>query len=105
MTSQAEQVPHSHVEFDEEGVPFIQGTTMKVIELVQAQRAHGWSPEELSFQYPYLSMARVHSALAYYWENKAALDSEIERRTRVVDNLRDSAQSPLAERLTSVKHH
>lgn len=40
---------YPHVELDARGVPVIAGTTLKVIEVVMAQRAHGWSPEELSF--------------------------------------------------------
>ncbi len=77
---------------------------MKVVELVMAQRAHGWSPEELSFQYPHLSMAQIHSALAYYWDHQEALDKDIDRRTSTVDAMRARARSPLAERLAAAKH-
>ncbi|WP_420645055.1 DUF433 domain-containing protein [Candidatus Leptofilum sp.] len=61
---------YEHIRLDDEGVPHIVGTTMKVVELVMAQKAYGWSPEELHFQHPYLSMSQIHSALAYYWEHK-----------------------------------
>ena len=57
---------YKYVELDEKNVPLIAGTTMKVIELVTGQLANGWSPEELHFQHPYVSMSQVHSALAYY---------------------------------------
>jgi hypothetical protein len=30
---------------------------------IMAQRAHGWSAEELSFQFPDLSMGQIHAAL------------------------------------------
>ncbi len=43
---------------------------MKVVELVTSVHAYGWSPEELHFQYPHLSMSHIYSALAYYWEHK-----------------------------------
>ena len=73
---------------------------MKVIELVMAQKAHGWSPEELHFQHPYLSMSQIYSALAYYWEHKEALDADIEKRFNDAEQLRQEAgPSPLAERL------
>jgi uncharacterized protein (DUF433 family) len=42
---------------------------MKVVKLVTAQMAHGWSPEELVFQFPFLTLGQVHSALAYYWDH------------------------------------
>jgi len=37
---------------NEDGVPIIAGTTMKVVELVVERAAYGWSPEELHFQHP-----------------------------------------------------
>jgi uncharacterized protein (DUF433 family) len=87
-----------HVTIDEDGVPVITGTTMKVVELVMAQMAYGWSPEELHFQHPYLNMSQIHSALAYYWENKDELDADIERRDAHVEALRQKVgSSPLAK--------
>ncbi|GAB4176112.1 MAG: hypothetical protein Fur006_06940 [Coleofasciculaceae cyanobacterium] len=58
------QTEHKYVELDERNVPIIAGTTMKVIELVTGQIAYGWSPEELHFQHPYLTMSQIYSALA-----------------------------------------
>jgi|SRR6185436_107591 len=77
-----------HVKVDAEGAPVLAGTTMKVVELVMAQRAYGWSPEELHFQHPDLSLGQVHSALAYYWDHQEEMDAEIERRTQFVERLR-----------------
>src|SRR5437868_3689755 len=56
---------YEHIVLDPAGVPYLAGTTMKVVELVTAQAAYGWSAEELHFQYPYLSLGQIHSALAY----------------------------------------
>ena len=61
---------------------------MKIVELVMAQRAHGWSPEELHFQHPELSLGQIHSALAYYWDHKDELDADIEQRSRYVEEAR-----------------
>ena len=44
---------YEHISLDENGVPFIAGTTMKVGELVLERVANGWSPEEVHFQHPY----------------------------------------------------
>ena len=71
-------------------MPRIAGTTMKVVELVTAQQAYGWSPEEFAFQFPYLRLGQIHSALAYYWDHQAELEEEIERRLTMADNLRAS---------------
>jgi uncharacterized protein (DUF433 family) len=73
---------------DENGVPVIGGTTMKVVELVAERLGYGWSPEELHFQHPYLSMAQVHSALAYYFDHQEELDNDVERRLLEADRIR-----------------
>ncbi|OKH23056.1 hypothetical protein NIES593_11405 [Hydrococcus rivularis NIES-593] len=91
---------YKHIVLDDRKVPLIAGTTMKVIELVTGQIAHGWSPEELQFQHPYLTMSKIHSALAYYWDHKQELDADIEQREQYVEQLRQQAgESPLAKRL------
>ncbi len=35
---------------------------MKVIEIVLEKIAYGWSPEELHFQHPYLTLGQIYSA-------------------------------------------
>jgi uncharacterized protein (DUF433 family) len=84
---------YEHIVLNPQGVPIIAGTTMKVIELVLAQTAYGWSAEELHFQFPYLSLGQIHSALAYYWDHRDDLDQDIARRVDAVDHLRGQAQT------------
>jgi uncharacterized protein (DUF433 family) len=85
---------------DEARVPLIAGTQVKVVELVLDHLAYGWSPEELHFQHPHLTMGQIHSALAYYWDHKVELDRDIERRLQLVDQLQQTLpSSSLAERL------
>lgn len=64
---------------------------MKVIELVLGKIAYGWSPEELHFQYPHLTLGQIHSALAYYWDHQEAMDQAIEESLKEADQLRASA--------------
>ena len=91
---------YEHIVLQEGGVPRIAGTTMKVVELATAQQAYGWSPEELAFQFPYLTLGQVHSALAYYWDHQDELDREIERRLALADDLQRGAPiAPVVARL------
>jgi uncharacterized protein (DUF433 family) len=91
---------YEHVVIDESGTPLIEGTTMKVVELVLETHAYGWSPDELQFQHPYLTLGQIHSALAYYWDHKEDLDRDIERRLERVEQIRrDVGPSQLVERL------
>jgi uncharacterized protein (DUF433 family) len=85
---------------NDRNVPIIADTTMKVVELVMAQRAYGWSPEELHFQHPYLSMSQICAALAYYWDHKDEIDASIEESLRFADWARMSAgPSPIAAKV------
>ena len=91
---------YPHVKLDAQGVPVITGTTMKVVELVMAQMAYGWTPEELHLQHRYLSLGQIHAALAYYWDHKEELDTDIERRGREAQRARQEAgPSPLVAKL------
>jgi uncharacterized protein (DUF433 family) len=93
---------YEHIILDEKGVVRIAGTTMKVVELVAETKAYGWSPEELHFQHPYLSLGQIHSALAYYWDHARELDEELKHDLQEVEKLRlASGPSPLVSRLKS----
>src|SRR5438874_12820887 len=94
------ETAYEHIALNESGAPIIEGTTMKVIELVLETPAYGWSPDELQFQHPYLTLGQIHSALAYYWDHKEELDRDIERRLERVEQIRrDVGPSQLVERL------
>jgi len=75
---------YQHIVLNEQGVPEILGSTMKVLELVLSQKAYGWSPEELHSQYPHLSLGQIHSALAYYWDHEDALEAAVLESVRIV---------------------
>jgi len=77
----------AHIEIDDNGVAWIDDTKVKVIEVVIDKIAHGSSPEEMHFQYPHLSLSQIHAALAYYYDNQAALEAELEQRWQEADEL------------------
>lgn len=73
---------------------------MKVVELVMAQKAHGWDPQEFHLQHPDLSPGQINSALTYYWDHKEELDADIERRSRFSEEARrEAGPSPLKEKI------
>lgn len=85
---------YAHIVLDERQRPVIDDANMKVIELVSSHLAYGWSPEELAYNYPHLSLGQVYSALAYYWDHQAEMDAEIARVLAWVDELRRSTPTP-----------
>ena len=56
--------------------------------------AYGWSAEEMHRQHPHLSLAQIHSALAYYWDHQEELDAEIQARLEAVNDIREQIGEP-----------
>jgi uncharacterized protein (DUF433 family) len=81
-------VTYPHIELTSDGVPIISGTTTKVVQIVQDHLAHHWHAEDIHREYLYLSLGQIHSALAYYYDHKAELDQDIDRRWRRVVEIR-----------------
>jgi len=91
---------YKHIQLDDHQVPVIEGSTMKVVELITAHLTYGWSPEELHFQYPHIALGKVYSALAYYWDHQASLDADMKQRLEKVEILqRQAPQSRIAQNL------
>ena len=42
----------------------------------------GMSPDEIVSEYPSITLAEVHAALAYYYENRERIDADIEAAKR-----------------------
>jgi len=93
-----------HIVEDDHGVAWIRNSKVKVIEIILDQQAYGWSPEEIHFQHPHLSLGQIHAALAYYYDHQTKLDTEIQKRLEEVERLRGSSPvPPLVARLRQGK--
>ena len=91
---------YKHIQLDDNQVPVIEGSTMKVVELITSHLTYGWSPEELHFQYPHIALGKIYSALAYYWDHQAALEEDMKQRLEKVKILqRQAPQSRIAQKL------
>jgi len=100
MAMSVVETQYEHVILNGDNVPVIAGTNMKVVELVLGRMAYGWSPQEVHFQHPYLTLGQIYSALTYYWDHQEELDRDIERRLQFVDQVRQAmGPSPLVARL------
>ena len=94
----------NHVILDSNGVAWIRDKNIKVLEIVQDHLAYGWSAEAIHEQHPSLSLADIHSALAFYYDHSktiedqlAALDQDL-KATRLA-----TSESSLQKRLRSQK--
>lgn len=62
--------------------------------------ACGWSPEEMQYQYPFLTLGQIYAALAYFANHEAEFEEEIVRQLREIDKARKKTlNSPIRKRL------
>ena len=87
-----------HIHLNENGVPVINNTNTKVVEVVLIKRAHGLTPEQLHEELPHLSLAQIHAALAYYYDHQAELEADIERRRHFAEEMEAQATNQLTRR-------
>lgn len=91
---------YQHITIGENGVPTIADTTTKVVEIVLEMKAYGWSPEEIHFQHPYLSLGQIYSALAYYFDHKDTFERDIAERLEKVKEIKSEIKTnKLAKKL------
>ena len=58
------------------GRPCIVGTSLRVMDIVNAMRWNGSSPEQMGEAYQ-ITLGQVHAALAYYYCNQDEIDADI----------------------------
>ena len=91
---------YAHITLSPEGVPYIVGTQTKVEEVVLDHLAYRWDADEIQRQHPNLTLAQIHSALAYYYDHQEALDRAIDQGLRDVAQIRASlGTSPIRLKL------
>ena len=95
----------SHIHIDANGVAWMDDTNVKVIEVVLDKLAHGSSPEEMHLQFPHLSIAQIHAALAYYHDHKSEMDAQIAVDRAEIRLLRaQSGDTPGRQKLRTLGH-
>ena len=93
-------VPYPHIDYTDGGVPIIARTNTKVVEVVLDHLAYRWNAEEIQRQHAHLSLAQIHGALSYYFDNQAEIDRDIEQRMQKVNEIKSSlGESPIQLKL------
>jgi uncharacterized protein (DUF433 family) len=81
------------------GKPCIAGTRVRVWDIAVRAQA-GESPDEVLTHFPHLSLSDVHAALAYYYDNRQAINEQAAEDERFAEDLRQTAgPGPLEEKL------
>jgi len=66
----------------------IEGTRIRVSDIVVDYEYRDWSPEEIADQYPTISLSDVYTALEYHHRNKNEIREEIQEREQKVKEKR-----------------
>jgi uncharacterized protein (DUF433 family) len=80
------------------GKPCIAGTRIRVQDVV-IRTELGESPDELVRAYPGITLADVHAALAYYYDNRASVDRDIHESEQLVARMKAAAGTGLLDQL------
>ncbi len=91
---------YPHIE-KPEGQParLLKWPRVRVAQIVMDQMAHAWNAEEICRQYPHLAPAAVHSAFAYYYDNKDEVNAEIDAELAELRAAGDRPRSSIYLRL------
>ena len=76
-TQMREDMTYPHITLNSRGVPCIDGSRHRVIDIVADHVAHGYSAAQIVEQYPDLTPAQVHAALTYYYDHQDAIDTAL----------------------------
>ena len=68
---------YPHITMNAHGVPCIDSTRHRVLDLIADHVAHGYSAAQIVEQYPDLTLAQVYAALTYYYDHQDALDTAL----------------------------
>jgi uncharacterized protein (DUF433 family) len=93
---------YQHIEM-RNGVPYLEGTQTKVIEVALDRLAHHWDGDEIHRQHPHLSLGQIYSALAYYYDHQDEIDRVIADQLRFVQQLKENqGESPIRLKLKAM---
>lgn len=82
------------------GKPCIAGTRIRVWDIFVLSERLGKSADEIQADYPELTLADIHAALAYYFDHQAEIDAQMKAADDFVDQLKAlTGLGPLMEKL------
>ena len=100
LTARGGMTSHAAVVARGMGKPCVAGTRIRVWDIYVHHEVRGMTPDEIVAQYTELSLADVHAAMAYYWDNREAIDKQMKDADEFVDQLKAATgPGPLERRL------
>ncbi len=85
--------------------PYVRGTRMRVQDIVVLHQRFGWSAEQIALEQDSLSLAQVHAALAYYFDNRETLQHMIREDETLADQMAARAFPPIRQERENGSSH
>jgi uncharacterized protein (DUF433 family) len=73
------------------GRPRIDGHRIQVEDVAIWHERMGMTPDQIVSEYPSITLADVHAALAYYYDNRQRIDADIEAAKKYAEEMRAKA--------------
>lgn len=80
------------------GKPRIAGSRIQVKHVAIMHERQGMSPDEIVSEYPHLTLADIHAALAYYHDHRKEMNAEIAADRAWYEEQREKQPSRLNQR-------
>ena len=87
-------VSYLHIELSADGVPFLEGTRTKVVEIALDGIAHHWDAEEIQRQHTHLTLGQMYAALVYDHDHREAFDAMTSRYAGLPNIIYEIANEP-----------
>lgn len=86
---------YAHIDLDEHCVPCVDGTRLRVMDIVAEHRYWGRDAEAIHQARPSHSLGAVYSALAYYYDHRALIDQALDQAELMAESVRPSLENPV----------
>jgi uncharacterized protein (DUF433 family) len=83
------------------GKPCIVGTRIRVQDIYIWHELEGKTPDAIASDFPQLTLADIHAALAYYWDNREEIDRQMDEAENFVAGMKAKYPSKLQEELAA----
>jgi uncharacterized protein (DUF433 family) len=85
------------------GKPRIDGHRITVEHIAVWHEQMGMMPAEIVATHPTITLAQVHAALAYYYDHKQEIDTDIEEGEQFVEELKALSPPLLAQKIEELR--
>lgn len=75
------------------------GTRIRVQDIYVWHELQGKTPDQIASDFPQLTLADVHAALTYYWDNRDEIEKQMKEAESLVASMKQKYPSKLQEKL------